>query len=238
VTAANGPDKAYLELTEIKSSASGEVSSGATKGTIRFQFNPKEFTLDKSAKWESKNTSGSKKAPPAQYMGPNASSMTLEMFLDASENPSGDVSKDVQKLIDACIPTDSSKSKNKPLPLGVRFCWDKVYFVGYVEKVTAKYTLFRSNGTPIRATCTLSLKELPDEQAKQNPTSGALSALARRQVLAGDSLAGIAYQEYGDPSFWRAIAEANAIDDPLSVAPGTYLLIPSATDAARAAAVR
>ena len=235
MTPPTGLTKAYLELAEIKSSATGEVSAGAAKGTIEFQFNPKEFQLEKSAKWKSSNTPGSSKAPPAQYMGPNASSMTLEMFLDASEDPGGDVSKDVQKLIDACIPTDSSKSKNKPLPQGVRFGWDKVYFVGYVEKVTAKYTLFRSNGTPIRATCTLSLKELPDEKAAQNPTSGALSALARRQVLAGDSLAGIAYQEYGDPNFWRVIAEANGIDDPLSVTPGTYLLIPSATEAATAA---
>ena len=52
---------------------------------------------------------------------------------------------------------------------------------------------------------------------------------------ATDVIAGIPQKEYGDPNFWRAIAEANGIDDPLSVTPGTYLLIPSATEAATAA---
>ena len=80
--------------------------------------------------------------------------------------------------------------------------------------------------SPVRA------RPMPDEQAGQNPTSGALSATASRQLLAGDSLAGIAYQEYGSAALWRATADANRIDDPMRVAPGTNLLIPSITDAA------
>jgi nucleoid-associated protein YgaU len=56
--------------------------------------------------------------------------------------------------------------------------------------------------------------------------------MASRQFLAGDSLAGLAYEEYGDPNFWRAIAEINGIDDPMRVTPGRHLFIPSATEAA------
>ena len=227
-----GLTMAYLELAEMKSSASGDVSAGATAGTIRFQFNPKEFQVEKSAKWQTHNTAGSKNAGPAQYMGPNPAAMTLEMFLDASEESGGDVSQDVQTLIEACTPTDASQGKDKPRPPAIRFGWDKIYFVGYIDKVTAKYTLFHPDGTPIRATCTISLKELPKKEAAQNPTSGALNAMASRQFLAGDSLAGLAYEEYGDPSFWRAIAEINGIDDPLRVTPGRHLFIPSATQAA------
>ena len=231
MTVPTGLTKAYLQLVEMKA-VDGKVTVGAAQGEIPFQFNPKDFQVEKTAEWKV-NPKPSASSPPIEYRGPNPSAMTLEMFLDASETSGGDVSKDVQKLMDSCIPTETSKAKNRPLPPGVRFGWDKVYFVGYLEKVTAKYTLFRSNGTPIRATCTLSMKELPkDKPPSQNPTSGGLSTLARRQVLAGDSLAGIAYQEYGDPNFWRAIAEANGIDDPLSVFPGVYLLIPSIMEAA------
>ncbi|HYR61275.1 MAG TPA: phage tail protein [Actinomycetota bacterium] len=228
----SGLTMAYLKLSEMKSSASGEVSAGAETGTIEFQFNPKEFQVEKSAKWQSHNTAGSKNAGPAQYIGANPAAMTLEMFLDASEASGGDVSKDVQKLIDACTPTEASQGKDKPVPPAVSFGWDKVYFVGYIEKVTAKYTLFQSNGKPIRAVCTISLKELPKKEPAQNPTSGALSAFATRQFLEGDSLAGIAYQEYGDPTLWRSIAEVNGIDDPMSIPPGRHLMVPSATEAA------
>ena len=122
---------AYLELAEIKSS-NGEMSDGATIGTIKFQFNPKEFQVEKSAKWQAKSAAGSKKAGPVEYMGPNPAAMTLEMFLDASEESGGDVSQDVQTLIEACTPTDASQGKDKPRPPAVRFGWDKIYFVGYI----------------------------------------------------------------------------------------------------------
>jgi nucleoid-associated protein YgaU len=221
-----GFTKAYLELFERSGSGGG---GGGTR--ISFQFNPKEFQISKKAAWKSSPTKGNKKAPPPEYTGPEPASMTLEMFLDASDSESGDVSAEVQKLIDACAPTQASDSKEKPLPPGVRFGWDKVYFTGYMESVSAKYTLFRESGRPIRALCTISLKELPKEQAKQNPTSGGLSAQGSYQVVSGDSLPGIAYRELGDPQLWRLLAETNGIDDPMRLVPGRRLLVPSVTQA-------
>ena len=43
----------------------------------------------------------------------------------------------------------------------------------------------------------------------------------------GDSLASIAFHHYRDPTRWRAIAEANGIDDPLHLKRGSVLSIPS-----------
>jgi len=50
---------------------------------------------------------------------------------------------------------------------------------------------------------------------------------------AGDSLPAVAYREYGNPNLWRALAEANGVDDPLRLRPGTSLLVPSRSDATR-----
>ena len=47
----------------------------------------------------------------------------------------------------------------------------------------------------------------------------------------GDSLAGVAYREYGDPGLWRGIAAFNAIDDPMRLSPGTRVLVPSLVEA-------
>ena len=41
---------------------------------------------------------------------------------------------------------------------------------------------------------------------------------SRHTVTAGDSLASLAYREYGDPALWRALARYNGIDDPIRVA--------------------
>ena len=47
-----------------------------------------------------------------------------------------------------------------------------------------------------------------------------------RTTVVGDTLQSVAFREYGRPTYWRAIAEANGIEDPLRLAAGTELLIP------------
>jgi nucleoid-associated protein YgaU len=218
----NKADDAYLEFTEALSGGSD---------TVFFHFNPKELQVTKKANW--KSTPAKKgKAPPPEYNGPEAASMTLEMFMDASEKEDGDVSKLVDQLVQACTPTSSSAKNNKPKPPGVKFRWgQKTYLDGYMESVSAKYTLFRKGGKPIRAICTITLKEFPKDINGQNPTSGALTTYGSTRVVEGDSLAGIAYREYEDPALWRALAEVNHIDDPMRLSPGTRLLVPAPTDA-------
>ena len=53
-------------------------------------------------------------------------------------------------------------------------------------------------------------------------------------MIDGDTLQSVAYRELGKPTYWRAIAELNDIDDPMRLAPGTTLLIPSVADATKA----
>lgn len=228
--ASNG--KAFLELFEGQGASGAAGLKGGKGKKIQFQFNPKELQIVKTAKWETKPSKGKTKAPPPEYIGLQPASMTLEMFLDAYDNDGRDVSKQIQDLVDACNPTTSSESGAKPQPPGVIFGWDRVYFCGYIESVTAKYTRFTHEGKPIRAVCTIALKEFPKDKDKQNPTSGGLAALGSRQVIAGETLPGIAYLEYGDPNLWRAIAEVNNIDNPMLLPPGTRLRIPASTDAA------
>ena len=59
-----------------------------------------------------------------------------------------------------------------------------------------------------------------------NPTSGGISGRRVHTFSAGDTLHSVAYAEYGNPGLWRVLAEANGVDDPLRIAPGTALLIP------------
>jgi nucleoid-associated protein YgaU len=219
--------KAYIELCKI--TTAHDVTEVSGKGNqITFQFNPKEFTITKSANW---NSTVTHTQAQAQYLGPNPATMSLEMFLDTSDTGK-DVSLQVKALMEACNPTPDSTSGNRPLPPGVRFGWDKVYFEGYLESVAVHYLLFLRNGRPIRALCTLTIKEVPKVQRGQNPTSGGTSNQGSHTVVDGDSLPSIAYKEYGDAAHWRAIALTNGIDDPLRMQPGTRLLIPHPEEAA------
>ena len=62
--------------------------------------------------------------------------------------------------------------------------------------MSAKYTLFRADGVPLRATATISLEEIPAPEEGQNPTSGSLNSRRSHLVGDGDTLHSIAYDEY------------------------------------------
>jgi nucleoid-associated protein YgaU len=46
-------------------------------------------------------------------------------------------------------------------------------------------------------------------------------------VAAGDTLGWIAYQEYGDSSRWRLIADANRLQTVRRLVPGSVLVVPN-----------
>ena len=46
-------------------------------------------------------------------------------------------------------------------------------------------------------------------------------------MIDGDTLASVAFAEYGDATMWRPLAAYNRIDDPLRCGSGTTLLLPS-----------
>ena len=68
---------------------------------------------------------------------------------------------------------------------------------------------------------------MPGELFRQNPTSGSYAVRKVHRTIAGDTLAGIAYAEYGDPTQWRPLAAYNGIDDPQRIRPGVTLLLPA-----------
>lgn len=223
-------EHAYLQLHEP--SPDGSLSKpGPALGKIEFQFNPKELSLSKSAKWNRETGQGNKKSAPPQYQGPEPSSLTLEMFFDASDKQDDSVVKRVEQLFGCCVPTAASHSKKKGSPPWVLFRWGALTgFLAYISSVTAKYTVFTSGGLPIRAVCTVKLDELAGETPGQNPTSGGLVPRRVHVLVDGDTLQRIAYQEYGDASMWRAVARANDIDDPLRLTSGRSILLPASEE--------
>ncbi|MQA25124.1 MAG: peptidase M23 [Micromonosporaceae bacterium] len=223
-------DKAYL--TFIEPSSTGGKPGGAVavngRGKLEFQFNPKEYTVAKTAEWKRKSTAGAKTTSPPQFTGSGPRTLSLELFLDATER-GGDVSEDVDVLFACLVPDPTTLSKKKPSPPFVQFGWGgRVLFVAILKQVSAKFTMFRPNGAPIRAACTVSLEEYGADDKRQNPTSGGLEVMRTHTMVAGDTLQSVAHREYDDPTLWRVLAEVNGVDDPFRLPPGTPLRVPMA----------
>lgn len=213
------------------------VSGVARTKHLKFSYNPSELSTSKSASWNRPTTASAASATKPQFAGVQPQSVSMEIFFDAYEDLLGDVSADVMTLFEWTRPTASSLGKNLPNPPILAFEWgsNKVLagFQGYLSKVDAKYTMFRADGTPIRATATITLEEVPNDPAGQNPTSGSLNSRRSHVLRDGDSLQSIAYGEYGNPALWRSLATFNGIDDPMRLVAGSSILIPSSTEALR-----
>ena len=206
---------------------------GALKKSVKFQFNPAQLELSKSANWRYTPAVATKSGAKVEYLGSEPQSLELEIFLDASDKPGKTKVRDDVEALFSCLRPAPSSLPDRGSPPWVIFEWGgftTVRFVAYVQNVSATYTLFDSSGMPVRATCRVSLQEIPQDTARQNPTSGALSARSVHRLVAGDTLESLAWREYGDPAAWRVIADANGIDDPMRLEPGRELLLPATED--------
>jgi len=86
--------------------------------------------------------------------------------------------------------------------------------------------MFKADGTPLRAKVNVTFLRVPEKPARQNPTS---QSEPRKiwVVHEGETLDWIAYEEYGDPAYWRHIADTNDLINPKDLRPGQILkLVP------------
>jgi nucleoid-associated protein YgaU len=216
----DAPSKAYLSLIPANS------AGGAELGRVTFPYNPKELSYTKTADWERKSAKGAKTAATPEFKGAKPTTLTVEVFLDGYE-AGEDVSGDIQTLCSCCQPLSDSISSKKPSPPWVVLGWGaQTILTAIVKSVAVKCTMFGLDGTPLRATCTVSLEEVTPDAAPQNPTSGGLSTLRSHLMIEGDTLPSVAYRHYGQAGWWRPLAEVNGIDDPLRVPAGTRVLVP------------
>jgi nucleoid-associated protein YgaU len=95
-------------------------------------------------------------------------------------------------------------------------------YKGVISQIAQNFTLFKTDGTPLRASVDVTFSETGEQQKKQNPTT---RTEARKiwVVHEGQTLDWIAYQEYGDPACWRHIAETNNLPNPRDLRPGQVL---------------
>jgi nucleoid-associated protein YgaU len=96
-----------------------------------------------------------------------------------------------------------------------------------MERLTQRFTMFREDGVPVRATLNVTFKEyktIAEQLAESRLESS--DRTKRRVVAERDRLCLIAAIEYGDASAWRVIADENQIDNPRLLQPGQELRLP------------
>lgn len=192
---------------------------GGNGDTFQVLFNPNEYRLSAGNQFSEVAIPGLP-APPIQFVRGNARTLSMQLFFDTYEQGS-DVREHTGKVIGLM---DFDPELHAP-PVCL-FTWGDLNFLGVLERAEQRFTLFYSNGKPARATIDVTFKEFADRDRQAGKNRSA-NFDKRYVVRRGDTLSGIAGSIYGDPGNWRPIAEANGLDDPLSLVSGQVLTIPA-----------
>ena len=197
------------------------VSADPTPPPIQVLFNPTDYGISHGANYAAMPVPGLS-SPIYQFIRGEASVLSLELFLDNTN-----LGKDVeQALLDLrqFVKIDG----NLHHPPVCQFVWGKTHFKGIVTSLRDRYSLFAEDGRVLRARVSLTMKTYKSAEVQLRELKRSSPDRTHRRVLrAGETLSHIAAEVYGDSRLWRPIAEANNIDRPGSVRPGTALVIPA-----------
>ncbi len=179
--------------------------------TIKFQFNPTEYSLTKGAQIAEIAIPGID-SPILQFVAGQNEKLAMELFFDTTrEKGIGTEAKDVREHTNRVYQLVKIQPKTHAPPR-VRVSWGQgLSFEAIVESVTQKFTLFNPNGLPLRATLSVSFREYKTLQQQLKELNLQSSDHTKRHIVVqGESLQSIAYKEYGDASLWRVIADQNS----------------------------
>lgn len=211
-----------------------------TGRSVTVQFNPSEYTLTKGAQLAEIPIPGLD-SPIIQFVRGQSETMSFDLFFDSTESGTGSDAKSVTAQTDPFYNLVKIDGDQHAPPI-VLFAWggdafpghrrpdsqQRHGFKGIVESVRQRYTFFSSLGLPLRATVSMTLREyktLDQQVAELNLRSP--DHTKAYIAGAGETITRIAERTGGDPRNWRAIADANRIEDPLALVAGQRLTVPA-----------
>lgn len=204
---------------------------------VRVLFNPTEYTIEQSNSWDTQNVQGSE--PRTQFTKADLRKLAMELFFDSYEEKDGEgQSVDVRKYTDRVarlmtVSVDDGDGKRPPI---IEVSWGNAPtklinpdfpFKGVLLSLRQQFVLFSEQGFPVRAKLNISVQEYltPEEIEERYPRRSSYPAQSYT-VTEGDTLSNIAQALWKKPLEWRRIAQANDIQDPRVLVPGSRLTIP------------
>ena len=204
------------------------ISSVETSDKIECQFNPTDYTITKTNNWDFDPERGEDQ-PKLDFQGGKEKELTLKLFFDTSLE-GYDVRHETNKLLKLMEVHEklTDKQSGRGRPPRVMCQWGDVeFFEAVIKEVSLQFTLFRDNGTPVRANVTAIFGQAQEEHMwrPQNPTTSGKYGHKHWVVKEGDTIDSIAFSEYDDSAMWRYIADINGLKNPRKLKPGQILVI-------------
>lgn len=208
-------------------------------GEVRLWINPEKYTRTYSICYDDRSAQGSPAGSPDFDKVPSEV-ISLELVFDGTgviPSPipgvvpftDDGITKQVREFTELVYGFDSAI--HSPRYLWVR--WGTLSFRCRLRELSLTYTLFKPDGTPLRARGDATFVEYISESQKAkeaNLQSPDMTHVVT--VRAGDTLPLLCWQVYGSSEWYLRVAQANGLDGFRDLPAGLQLVFPPLADAA------
>jgi nucleoid-associated protein YgaU len=216
--------RGQLEKLLVQAYSAPDYAESSLIDTFESYVNPSEITLAYEMEYDSAQGSGTtgsrmdfKKVKPGD--------LSLSLFLDGTG--ANGVKIDVQEQVEK-FQTITGYNGDIHRPNYLKVAWGTIQVKRCVLKsASIAYKLFRPDGTPLRATIAATFVDAVEDQTRVALAQDSSPDLTHVRVLrAGDSLAALCHQIYGDPTLYVKVARANGLDGVRHLPAGTRVRFP------------
>lgn len=213
-----------LEKLQLRAYSKPDYAQSSLVGTFDAYVNPNELTIAYEMEYDSAQGSGTtgsrmdfKKVKPGD--------LSLVFFLDGTG--ANGVKIDVQTQIEK-FQTITGYNGDIHRPNYLLVAWGTIQVKRCVLKsASIAYKLFKPDGTPLRAAISATFVDAVQDQTRVALAQDSSPDLTHVRVLrAGETLAGLCQQIYGDPTLYLKVARANQLDSVRRVPAGTRVRFP------------
>lgn len=214
------------------------TEDGSTQ--IQALYNPEKYSVNKGVQYAEIGIPGLDE-PVLQFIRGQNEKVTLDLFFDTTEQGMVDNVADVRGLtMDVYNLLKVNTATHAPPRFTIEWGTGQSLFgqgstssLCVLESMNEEFTLFAPTGEPLRAKLTVTIRmastvKLQFQETPRNSPDRTKIVM----VVRGQRISDVAYQQYGDPTQWRPIADANPIANPRFLDPGTTLTVPNLTGGA------
>ncbi|MDX1654723.1 MAG: LysM peptidoglycan-binding domain-containing protein [Candidatus Competibacteraceae bacterium] len=222
------PQPRQLQKAELREIQWDDQQQAQETGrVVKVQFNPESLKVN----FSNQSAGGDQRGGSAiQFVGQGTTKLSFDLWFDVTAaGPERQEQDDVRRLTFEVVkfiqPTPSDQ-EDKFIPPGIRFLWGTFMFDGIVDSINESLEFFSEDGKPLRAKLSLGLSRQEIQFQFGNQQSGGLGSTPgsrpQQQSREGDSVQSMAARQ-GRQDDWQSIAQANDIDNPRQLPPGTPL---------------
>lgn len=197
-------------------------------GSLSVLINPEEYTHTYAINYTTSNSVPGSSGEDLKYNYSEAETLAFKLVYDAtgalgSSNPCEDVTVELDKLKKLIYTYNGGIHS----PNYIKISWGSMLFRCRLTSMAVNYTLFKSNGDPLRVKVDLGFKGFLDPDTRVLKEGKESSDLTHIKIVkAGDTLPMLCHSVYGDSSYYILIAQYNKLINFRYIEPGDRLIFP------------